>query len=108
MERAYGTTPRACNARRSCRLLEVEGIKRDWQMPKYYFSIQHGDQIFEDSHGLDLPDSEDAWRHATKMCGKAIQKLDGKLRPDHEWRLDVETAERQPLFSLRVVAEHYD
>jgi hypothetical protein len=73
-------------------------------MPRYFFNIQNGSSG-PDMEGEELPNKEAAWREATLMAGELFKDLDGKLRPDHEWSLEVTDERRNPLYYIRVSAE---
>jgi len=73
-------------------------------MPRYYFHISH-ERSEPDHHGMELPDKHHAWEEATIRAGKTLQGLDGKLKPGHEWRMDVTDEFANPLYVLHISAE---
>jgi hypothetical protein len=46
-----------------------------------------------------------AWQEATRMAGDIIKDIDGKLRPGHDWKLEVEDEFKNVLWALHVKAE---
>ena len=58
-------------------------------------------RVFE---GEELPDMHAAWKEATVIAGKTIQNIDGKLRPGHDWRLQVTDEFANTLYELQVTA----
>ena len=73
-------------------------------MPLYYFNVYH-DQEDQDEHGTELPDANAAWEEATEIAGLSIRDLDGKLRPGHDWRLEVTDEFKNPLWEINVRAK---
>ncbi|QPF83905.1 hypothetical protein IC762_30290 [Bradyrhizobium genosp. L] len=73
-------------------------------MPRYYFHIRH-DEYKPDHDGEELPDRHAAWKEATIMAGAMLQDLDGKLRPGHDWQLEVADEFNNPIFRLVIAAE---
>ena len=67
-------------------------------MPRYFFHIHH-DKDQPDLEGEELP-----WKEATVMAGQTIQSIDGKLKPGHDWRLQVTDEFANPLYELQVTA----
>jgi len=74
-------------------------------LPRYFFNILHGSQRSLDEHGEELPDKHAAWAEATKVAGQTIRDIDGKLRPDQDWRLEVRDEFGGPLWEIRVSAQ---
>ena len=72
-------------------------------MPRYFFHIHH-DGDHPDLEGEELPDAHAAWKEATVTAGQMIQDIDGKLRPGHDWRLQVTDEFANTLFELQVTA----
>jgi hypothetical protein len=73
-------------------------------MPRYFFHVYHErDEI--DDQGQELPDSHAAWQEATVTAGQILQGLDGRLRPEREWRMEVMDEFQYPLYVLRIHAE---
>lgn len=73
-------------------------------MPLYYFNVYH-DQHYLDDVGTELPDKHAAWAEATRMAGDSIKDIDGKLRPGHDWKLEITDEFRNPLWELHVKAQ---
>ena len=76
-------------------------------MPLYYFSTIHGERHDDRDDPLDLPDDQAAWSQATTSCGELLKELDGNLKPNREWRLDVRDERRELVFSLKLMPEAY-
>ena len=73
-------------------------------MPRYFFHIYH--ECAElDYEGEELPDKHAAWHEATIMAGRTLQSIDGKLKPDREWRMEVMDEFQSPLYVLHINAE---
>jgi hypothetical protein len=72
-------------------------------MPLYFFHIHHGKDHL-DLQGEELPDMHAAWKEATVTAGKIIQNIDGRLRPDHDWRMQVTDEFANTLYELQVSA----
>ena len=73
-------------------------------MPRYFFNIYH-DTVHLDQEGEELPDKHAAWKEATFTAGHILQDLDGKLRPGHEWRMEITDEFRDRLFVLQISAQ---
>ena len=73
-------------------------------MPRYFFHIHH-ERTQSDLKGMELPDKHHAWEEATIRAGKALQGLDGNLKPGHEWRMDVTDEFANPRYVLHISAE---
>lgn len=73
-------------------------------MPRYFFHIHH-EQYLPDREGEELPDKHAAWKEATVTAGQILQDIDGKLKPDHEWCMEVADEFQNTLFVLRVSAQ---
>jgi hypothetical protein len=52
-----------------------------------------------------LPDKYAAWREATVTAGQVLQSIDGKLKPDREWRMEVMDEFQNLLYVLHINAE---
>jgi hypothetical protein len=72
-------------------------------MPRYFFDVHH-DRAQIDEQGEELPDQHAAWREATIIAGRILQNIDGRLKPGHDWRMDVTDEFRNTLFVLRITA----
>jgi hypothetical protein len=73
-------------------------------MPRYFFNIHH-DRSTIDEEGDELPDKHAAWKEGTVIAGQILQDIDGKLKPGHDWRLEITDEFRNPLFVLHISAE---
>jgi hypothetical protein len=73
-------------------------------MPKYFFNIHH-DVSHIDHDGEEFADKYAAWAEATRMAGEIIKDIDGKLRPVHDWKLEVEDEFKNVIWVLYVKAE---
>ncbi|MET4719344.1 hypothetical protein ABIF63_003450 [Bradyrhizobium japonicum] len=73
-------------------------------MPKYFFHITHGHTEIDDV-GEELPDKHAAWKEATITAGQMLQDMDGKLRPGHDWRMEVTDEFQNTLYALHIQAE---
>ena len=73
-------------------------------MPRYFFHIYHERPQLDDV-GEELPDKHGAWEEATKTAGQILQGLDGRLKPEHDWRMEVVDESQAPLYVLRIRAE---
>jgi hypothetical protein len=73
-------------------------------MPRYFFNIHHDDKQIDDI-GEDLLDDHAAWKEATVTAGQILQSLDGRLKPGHDWRMEVVDAGGNALFVLQITAK---
>lgn len=76
-------------------------------MPKYFFCVQYKGNISGPGDGIDLPNDEAAWAHATRTSGEIIAEIDGHLEVESEWRMDVQDHTGEPLYALRFVTESF-
>ena len=53
----------------------------------------------------ELPDAQAAWREATVTAGQIIQDLNGRLRPDRGWRIEVTDEFANRLYVIHLYAE---
>jgi hypothetical protein len=75
-------------------------------MPRYFFHVYYaGEDPATDAEGIELAGDEDAWVEATSSCGQMIRDLDGALRADTEWRMDVADGRGVALYRLFFRAE---
>lgn len=74
-------------------------------MPQYFFHIHH-DGPSRDDRGEDLRDNHAAWKEATVMAGKMLEDMDGRLKPGHDWSLEVTDAGAKVIFRLIISAEY--
>lgn len=72
-------------------------------MPRYFFNIYH-DRVTRDDLGTELPDRHAAWEEATTAAGEIIRGIDGSLKPDRDWRLEVTDEFANPLWEIHVKA----
>jgi hypothetical protein len=70
-------------------------------MPRYFFHVYH-EHTELDYEGEELPDKRAAWQEATVMAGQTLQSLDGKLKPDRKWRMEVMAEFQNPLFTSSI------
>ena len=73
-------------------------------MPRYFFHVYH-DHDDIDYEGEELPDKHAAWEEATVTAGRMIQGIDGKLKPGHDWRMEVADEFQNTLYVLHINAE---
>lgn len=76
-------------------------------MPLYYFSTIHEDGCNDRDDPIDLPDNKAAWGQATTAFGEMLKEIDGDLKPNTEWRLDVKDEFQVLIFSLKLMPESY-
>jgi hypothetical protein len=77
-------------------------------MPKYFFSVRHGDHTSEHEDGLDFPDIAVVQVEAIKSTGEILRDLDHALEAGSELRVEVADEARKPIFCLRVIAELHE
>jgi hypothetical protein len=58
-----------------------------------------------DHDGEEFADKFAAWAEATRMAGEIIKDIDGRLRPGHDWKLEVEDEFKNVIWALHVKAE---
>lgn len=73
-------------------------------MPRYFFHITH-ERYEPDLEGEELPDKQAAWKEATVTAGQILQGLDGKLKPERDWRMEVTDEFQNTLYILHISAE---
>ncbi|WP_445217007.1 DUF6894 family protein [Bradyrhizobium sp. Pa8] len=73
-------------------------------MPRYFFHITH-ERTDVDDVGEELSDKHAAWKEATVTAGQMLQGIDGKLRPGHDWRMEVTDEFQNTLYVLHIQAE---
>ncbi len=77
-------------------------------MPRFFFHVHHGShQSYIDHIGVALPDSASVWRMASTCAGESIRDLDGNLKPDVEWCLDVRDEDGRPVCRISLPARAY-
>lgn len=73
-------------------------------MPRYFFTVRNVPPS-PDTVEQDLPSDEAAWREATREAGEIFKELDGRIRPNQEWALEVTDEARKPLFLIHIVTK---
>lgn len=73
-------------------------------MPRYFFNVYNGTEVYLDEEGEDLPDRFAAWHEATTSAGQSLRDLNGKLNPGTEWRMEVLDETGNRLYCLNVTA----
>lgn len=77
-------------------------------MPKYFFNILNGDKVeHADELGQELSSRAAAWEIATRYAGESLSDLDGKLRTDADWRLEVVTEDGVRVFQITIHADEF-
>ena len=76
-------------------------------MPRYFFTITHGDQSSDREQPMDYVDDAAAWSQAVRYCGEILRDVDGHLTPNVEWRMDVNNEDHELIYSLRLIPEAY-
>jgi hypothetical protein len=75
-------------------------------MTRYYFHTYDGETVsHEDDIGEELPTRHAAWEMATRFAAECLRDLDGKLRRNRDWRLEVTRADRSRVFQITVHGE---
>ena len=73
-------------------------------MPKYFFNMDGAIPSIDDD-GEELPDNEAAWNEAVQLASEIFKDIDGKLRPQDEWSLEVSDGLRTPLYRIHIRSE---
>jgi hypothetical protein len=68
---------------------------------RYFFQV-HNIPPKLDEIGEELPNDEAAWREATIAAGSIFKDVNGRMRPDQEWALEVTDQTKTPLFQIRI------
>ncbi len=77
-------------------------------MPRYFFNIFNGDDVdHRDDVGEDLPNLEAAWQTATRFAADCLRDLDGKLRTDTDWRLEVVRENAARVLQITIHADDF-
>jgi hypothetical protein len=77
-------------------------------MPRYFFNIFSGGDIdHRDEVGEELPHREAAWEMATRYAADSLRDLDGKLRTDTDWRLEVVGDDASRVFQIIIHADEF-
>jgi len=77
-------------------------------MPLYFFTVSDGNRSNAHSDGIDLPDLDSAWIEATKSTGELLREINYVVSPGAVLRMEVTDEARNPVLSLRVIAELHD
>jgi uncharacterized protein DUF6894 len=75
-------------------------------MAHYFFDV-HYERPLVDEIGEELADDDAAWHEATVIAGELFSEIDGRFRPEMEWRLEVRNQQRAPLYVIRIHAETF-
>jgi hypothetical protein len=76
---------------------------RERTMPRFYFNVRDGAQLSHtDEVGEELADANAAWTLAISYTGEILRDLDGKLKPEADWRLEVISEGGHPVCSVFV------
>ena len=77
-------------------------------MPRFYFHIRNGgQQSYTDEVGEELADAGAVWALATEYAGEAIRDLNGKLKPEADWRLEVTNEAGRQVCRILLRAEQF-
>jgi hypothetical protein len=82
-------------------------LPKETRLPRYFFSTTHEEQHHDHEEPVDLPDDRAAWSEATIACGEILRDIDGKLKPEQRWRMDVNNEDHELIFSLWLIPEVY-
>jgi len=75
-------------------------------MARYYFNTFNGRTLtYRDEVGQELPTREAAWETATRFAADCLRDLDGKLRFNQEWRLEVLADDGSCVFQIVIHAD---
>lgn len=75
-------------------------------MARYFFNTFRGGQAeHQDDLGEELPSREAAWKSATRFAADLLRDVDGKLRTDVEWRLEIVKEDRSRAFQIIIHAD---
>lgn len=77
-------------------------------MPRYYFSIRHGEYCGAFDHGSKFADSNAAWAEMTKVCSDLISGVSRKLEQNNEWQIELLDENKKPVFRITLIAETLD
>ena len=77
-------------------------------MSRYFFNTFIGGDInHRDEIGEELPDLEAAWETATRYAADSLRDLDGKLRTDSDWQLEVVRDDEARVFQITIHADDF-
>lgn len=75
-------------------------------MPRCYFNTYDGEACgHEDDIGEEVSSRAAAWEIATRYAAECLRDLDGKLRFNSHWRLEVLKEDRSRLFQITIHAD---
>ncbi len=74
-------------------------------MAHYFFDVHYERPATVDEIGEELTDDDAAWHEATIIAGELFREIDGRFRPELEWRLEVKNQQKAPLYVIRIHAE---
>jgi hypothetical protein len=74
-------------------------------MPRYYFQIAQGPDLGAHGASFDAPDREAAWIEMTRVCSDLIRGVTRDLKQNSDWKLELLTEAKKPLFRIRITAE---
>jgi hypothetical protein len=77
-------------------------------MPKFFFSVRHGDRVSQHDDGIDFPDIAAVQVEATKSTGEILRDLNQAIKAGSELRMQVADEAHKPIFILRVIAELHE
>jgi hypothetical protein len=73
-------------------------------MSRYYFDIKDG-QDFPDAEGSEWPDLNAARVEAVRYAAEVIKEMPERFWHCETWLMSVSDQHRQPLFTLKFIAE---
>ena len=76
-------------------------------MPLYYYSTTREVRRNYRDDPIELLDDHTAWAQAVVAFGEMLKEIDGSLKPNMEWRLDVENESGALIYSLKLIPESY-
>jgi uncharacterized protein DUF6894 len=75
-------------------------------MPRYFFNTFDGEKMsYRDQVGEDLPSRAAAWETATRYAADCLRDLDGRLRANVDWRLEVVGENKARVFVITIHAD---
>jgi hypothetical protein len=77
-------------------------------MPRYYFQIAHGHDLGAHGASFNAVDREAAWIEMTRVCSDLIRSATRDLTQNSEWKLELLSDTKKPLFRIRITAETID
>jgi hypothetical protein len=77
-------------------------------MAKYFFNTFDGEKLQKDDLGEELPSRAAAWEQATRFAADCLRDLDGQLRLNADWRLEVVTENKTRVFQITIHADELD